>query len=184
MNNAVKSLHLPRLLLLAASTALLAGCASSTIRSTGTPQLAMGVTWLVAPLSNNTATPYAGERAMHLAAALLAHHLKAGEVLTMPEQPSPSGLPIDSGSISPERVHAYAAQHGAQYVVTGSVDEWHYKTGLDGQPAVGFTLSVTDEKTGRIVWTGAASASGGSREGVAVLAQETLNGMVERISGN
>ncbi len=182
MNTAVKLPRLTRLLLLAAGTALLAGCASSTIRTTPAPQLAADATWVVAPLANNTATPYAGERAMRITAALLAHHFQGSTVLAMPEQPNPSGLPIDSGSVSPERVHAFAAQHQAQYVVSGSVDEWHYKTGLDGQPAVGFTLSVTDEKTGRVVWTGAASASGGSREGVAVLAQETLNGMVGRIA--
>jgi hypothetical protein len=63
------------------------------------------------------------------------------------------------------------------------VDEWTYKIGLDGQPAVGFTLSVVDLGSGKVIWTGAASASGGSRQGVAVLAQDTLDRLTTRLMG-
>ena len=163
----------------AAVALLLAGCASSSFHAAPAPSLAPGSTWVVAPLINNTATPYAGQRAARLVGALLGQR-GAGSVIDAPTPASDSGLPVDNGQAAERAASEFASKQGARYLVTGSVDEWQYKIGLDGQPAVGFTLSVTDTQTGKVLWTGAASASGGSREGVAVLAQNTLDRLVAR----
>ena len=180
------AIHLHSLyrLAIAGTVALLLGaCATSSYHASPKPSIEAGATWVVAPLVNNTATPYAGSRASHIAAALLAQH-KAGRVLNAPDPGSASDLPLDNGEAAQAAARSYAVKQQARYLVTGSVDEWHYKIGLDGQPAVGFTLTVTDLRSGRTLWTGAASASGSSREGVAVLAQKTLNKLVTDASGD
>lgn len=161
----------------------LAGCATSSFHAAPTPHIDASASWVVAPLINNTATPYAGDRAERLVSSLLGqHHL--GALLHAPVAPDASGLPIDNGQANEELARKFAAKRGAHYLVTGSVDEWHYKIGLDGQPAVGFTLSLVDVSSGKTLWTGVASASGSSREGVAVLAQKTLNKLIQKMTGS
>ena len=161
---------------------LLTACASSSFHAGPTPTTEHSASWVVAPLLNNTATPYAGQRAAQLVSALLAQR-GVGAVQVAPAPADATGLPIDNGASAEDAAKAFALQQHAQYLVRGSVDEWTYKIGLDGQPAVGFTLSVLDLTSGKVIWTGAASASGGSRQGVAVLAQKTLDRLTTRLLG-
>ncbi len=174
--------RLVRLSLLFAGLILLGACASSSFRAAPAPTVDHAATWVVAPLINNTATPYAGQRAARLIRALLAQRA-TGQVLLPPPEPDAGGLPTDNGEAAEQAARAFASQQGARYLVSGSVDEWQYKIGLDGQPAVGFTLTLVDINSGKTLWTGAASASGGSREGVAVLAQKTLDRLIARLTG-
>jgi hypothetical protein len=176
--------NLSRLLrpVIAGTMLMLAGCASTSFHAGPTPNIERSASWVVAPLINNTATPYAGQRAAQLVTALLSQH-DAGQVQAAPAAPDAGGLPIDNGAAAEDAARTFATQQNARYLIRGSVDEWSYKIGLDGQPAVGFTLNVVDLTTGKVLWSGAASASGGSREGVAVLAQKTLNSLVERLMG-
>ena len=183
MKSAIHLHSLFRLAITGTVALLLSACATSSFHASPKPSIEAGATWVVAPLINNTATPYAGSRASHITAALLAQH-KAGRVLNAPDPMSGSNLPLDNGEAAQDAAHAFAVKQQARYLVTGSVDEWHYKIGLDGQPAVGFTLSVIDLQSGRTLWTGAASASGSSREGVAVLAQNTLEKLVSSATGD
>ncbi len=171
-----------RLCLLLVGLASLGACASTSFHAASAPKLDPAGTWVVAPLVNNTATPYAGQRAARLIQALLTQRPGA-QVLIAPASADASGLPLDNGQAAEQAAHTFAVSQNARYLVSGSVDEWHYKIGLDGQPAVGFTVSVTDLGSGKVIWTGAASASGGSREGVAVLAQDTLDRLVTRLLG-
>jgi hypothetical protein len=162
--------------------ALLTACASASFHAGRTPTTERSASWVVAPLLNNTATPYAGQRAAQLVSALLAQR-GVGAVQVAPAPADAGGLPIDNGAGGQDAAKTFAQQQNARYLVRGSVDEWTYKIGLDGQPAVGFTLDVVDLGSGKVIWTGAASASGGSRQGVAVLAQETLDRLTARLMG-
>jgi hypothetical protein len=161
---------------------LLTACAGASFHAGPTPTTERSASWVVAPLLNNTATPYAGQRAAQLVSALLAQR-GVGAVQVAPAPADAGGLPIDNGAGAEEAARTFAQQQNARYLVRGSVDEWTYKIGLDGQPAVGFTLSLVDLGSGKVIWTGAASASGGSRQGVAVLAQDTLDRLTTRLMG-
>jgi hypothetical protein len=61
-----------------------------------------------------------------------------------------------------------------RYAVTGTVDEWRYKVGVDGEPAVGFTLQVLDVPTGRVLWSAAGGRTGWSREALSAVAHQLL----------
>ena len=69
---------------------------------------------------------------------------------------------------------AWARQAGARYALTGSVDEWRYKVGVDGEAAVGVVLSIVDVESGRAVWSGSGAQSGWSREALSGVAQRLL----------
>ncbi len=158
----------------------LAGCASTQFNSAPSPHPDRQAAWCVLPPVNNTSTPYAGERVEQQLAALLGAR-GLPHVLLAPATTSGGPLPIDNGSTEQRRGLAWARHHRARYALLGSVDEWQYKIGLDGQPAVGVTLRLLDLESGKVIWSGAASATGGSREGLAVLSERTLSGLLERL---
>jgi hypothetical protein len=158
----------------------LAGCATTQFNSAPSPHPDRLAAWCVLAPINNTSTPYAGERVQQQLAALLGARGLA-HVLLAPAATSGGPLPIDNGATGQRRGLAWARHHGARYALLGSVDEWQYKIGLDGQPAVGVTLRLLDLESGKVIWSGAASASGGSREGLAVLSERTLSGLLERL---
>ena len=62
----------------------------------------------------------------------------------------------------------WARTQGMRYVVTGAVNEWRYKVGVDGEPAVGLMLQVKDLRSDQVVY----SAAGG-RECAAQALSET-----------
>lgn len=158
----------------------LTGCATTQLNSSTSPKPNKQAVWAVLPLINNTATPYAGERVQRQLAALLgAKEVK--HVLIAPAAANQGLLPIGNGTQNQTRARAWARRHGARYTLDGSVDEWRYMIGLDGQPVVGFTLYLRNLQSGKVIWRGVASASGNSREGSAVLSQRVLMQLLGRL---
>ena len=80
--------------------------------------------------------------------------------------------------VSEPKLLDWARSTHAQYAMTGSVNEWTYKVGLDGEPVVGLSLQLIDLKSGRIVWTAVGSLSGGSRIAVTTTAQRLINSLL------
>ena len=56
---------------------------------------------------------------------------------------------------------AQARQQGANYAVAAAVNEWRYKVGLDGEPAVGVSISIIDVASGQVVGQAPPHAQGG-----------------------
>lgn len=161
---------------------ILAGCATSRIdTSPSVPAPNQAAAWAVLPLVNNTSTPYAGARAQQQLAALLGAHGIRQVLIAPAQQTMATPFPIGGGSQVQQQAMAWARAHHARYALVGSVDEWHYKIGLEGQPAVGFTLRLIDLENGSTIWSGAASATGNAREGLAVLSQMVLRKAVKRL---
>ncbi len=158
----------------------ISGCATVQINTSASPHPDRQAAWCVLTPINNTSTPYAGGRVQQQLAALLGAR-GLSHVLVAPAPGGGGPLPVGEGAKDQKQQLAWARHHGARYVLLGSVDEWHYKIGLDGQPAVGFTLRLMDLRSGQTLWSGAASASGGSREGLAVLSERTLAGLLKRL---
>ena len=75
----------------------------------------------------------------------------------------------------------WAQSTGAHYAMTGSINEWNYKVGLDGEPVVGISLQLIDLASKRIVWTAVGSKSGGSRIAVSTVAQQLINTMLNQL---
>ncbi len=72
--------------------------------------------------------------------------------------PHEQGCPFRAGD--EKTVNDYlkwAKEKGAKYAVVGHVDEWRYKVGVDGEPAVGFAFKIID--TARMRWYGADRAA-------------------------
>ena len=156
---------------------LLAGCA--TTDRTSSPVLEKNAKWALLPMENHTETPQASLR-MEAITETLFRVKGAMSLEKYPSSLTQDSLfePADAKAV--EAAIAWAQQTGARYAVTGSVNEWRYKTGVDGEPAVGFTIKIIDLQTRQVIWDAAGARTGWGREAVSAIAQKLL----EDLTGN
>ncbi|OIQ91381.1 hypothetical protein GALL_267150 [mine drainage metagenome] len=160
---------------------MLASCAVMDQNHNSKP-LERDAKWALLPVVNHTDVPQAGLRAEALVDVLL----RARGVANL--RSYPPALNQDSLFEPAERkvvidAMNWAREQGVRYAVTGTVEEWHYKVGVDGEPAVGMTLQIIDLKDGdRVVWSSAGSKSGWSRDALSAVAQELIRKMLSDAS--
>jgi len=169
-----------RLLFLCLAILLLSACASATRSSSEREALDPQGKWALLPLANNTDTPQAALSAE----SMLEHLLRVRGIQNL--QIYPAGLSRDSLFEPSERkvseeAREWARSQGIRYAVMGSVEEWRYKVGIDGEPAVGVTLKVTDLSSGRTVWSASSAKSGWSREALSAVAQKVLRDALDSL---
>lgn len=135
----------------------------------------------VLPFTNMTETPQADERA----AAMLANLLRTKGLMYVGRYPTyatkPSLIPGVRPPIRHARLLAWARDRGFCFAFTGSVSEWNYKVGLDGEPAVGIDLELIDVKSGQVIWSAVGSKSGGSRTALSEVGINLTNAMLRSI---
>ena len=150
----------------------LAGCATTDSGGTG-PAIERNAKWVMLPVMNHTDVPQAGLRAEAITEALL----RSYGVSDLNRYPP--GLNQDTLFEPAERkvlaeADKWARSQGARYAIYGAVDEWRYKVGIDGEPAVGVALHIMDLQTNNVVWSGVGGKSGWSREALSAVAQKLI----------
>lgn len=159
----------------------LSSCAVLDQASSSKP-LERNATWAMLPIVNHTDVPQAGLRAEEITEVLL----RARGIDNLKRYPPT--LNQDSLFEPAERkvvidAMNWAREQGVRYVLTGAVDEWRYKVGVDGEPAVGMTLQIIDLKDGdKVVWSAAGSKSGWSRDALSAVAQKLIKNMLSDAS--
>ena len=169
-----------RILLIIAGLLTLAGC--TTLHQGTREAVPQAETWAVVPFVNNTDTPFAAERAEAITTALL-YARGVQRVITMPLDPAADSEALpDRGLKRREAGLEWAKKQGVRYAVVGTVTEWRYKVGLDGEPVAGMTLQLIDLNDGKVLWSGSAGKSGWSREAVSAVAQQVLEQLISTIT--
>lgn len=130
-------------------------------------------TWVILPFINHSDSPEAGERVADISATLLrsqrhVHLIEAHPPVDAQQFPELNQQKRVNDAIQWSRAQQY------QYGLGGSVQEWHYKSGLDAEPAVGATLKVIDLTTGEVVWSASGSKTGWSRESLSGTGHQLL----------
>lgn len=152
--------------------------ACSTLDRSQSPELERQAQWAILPFANHTETPLAGNRAEAIAEALLRAQGVA-KVKRHPAWTQQEAL-FDSGERrQQEEAIAWAKEQGARYALTGAVDEWRYKVGVDGEPAAGVTLQIIDVASGETLWSGTGGKSGWSREALSAVAQQLMRDLLK-----
>jgi len=136
----------------------------------------------VLPFANNTETPLAGERAMSITGAELQSFGIHNVVVYQSRSQGKILFPGMNKVESQQALLAWARSTHARLAMTGSVNEWSYKVGLDGEPVVGINMQLIDLASGKIIWTAVASRSGGSRQAVSTVAQQVIDAMLKSLS--
>jgi polysaccharide biosynthesis protein PelC len=137
--------------------------------------------WVVLPVVNLAEAPLAGEKVE----ALLDNALRLHGLKTLQRQDPPASKANDlllSDQRRYEQALAAARQGDAGFAVTGSVQEWRYKTGLDGEPAVGLTLQVLELPSARVLWTASGAKTGWGYANVSGTAQQLIAELLESLT--
>lgn len=157
---------------------LLAGCAITD--SSKAPVFDRDAKWTLLPMENHTETPQAGLRMQAITETIF--RVKGAMSLQIyPSGSSQDSLfePADDKAV--EAALNWAQQSGARYAITGTVNEWRYKTGVDGEPAVGVTIKIIDVQTRQVIWSAAGGRTGWGREAVSAVAQKLLENLTDGI---
>jgi len=156
---------------LAVIIAVIVSCSSVDVSKKG--NIVKNARVIILPFENNTETPYAGIRAAKIAEGVfsaqgfnVAHNIYKQKEYTSEEI---------------KNMLKEAKINGYRYAVVGSVNEWRYKTGIDGEPAVSLSITIIDLSTEAPVFSGVASKSGLGYSSIGVLAQELLNEIVSSV---
>lgn len=169
--------------LLLVGLALLAA-ACSTLDRGQPPALDRQASWTVLPFTNHTETPLAGSRAEAIAESLLGGQ-GVGRIRHYPGAKAQEALFDGTGEREQRQAAlAWAQEQGIRYALAGTVEEWRYKVGVDGEPAAGVTLQIIDVQSGETLWSGAGGKSGWSREALSAVARQLIRDLLnDALSG-
>ena len=163
--------------LLLASILSLTAC--STYNVPDSPTLGVSASWAIMPLENNSNTPLAAEKVEQILRTQL--YTKGINAVIYPKPDLNKLTDILDSTAKDKHARNWLATYPADYIITGSVEEWHYKSGLDGEPAVGLTLEVKTAKGGTTLWRATGSRGGWGRESVSgtgiIVVKELLDGL-------
>ena len=132
------------------------------------------------PVANFTDVPQAGLRVESLLeSALRQSGLK--QLVIYPPALNPETLFEPSERKAQAEAEKWAKAQGMRYVVAAAVNEWRYKVGVDGEPAVGLMLQVKDLNNDQVVYSGVGGRTGGSREALSAVGLRLTRELVEGI---
>ena len=150
---------------------LAAGC--KIVDSGSVATIERNAKWVMLPVLNHTEVPQAGLRAEAITEALLRSN-GVNDLTRYPSTLNPDTLFEPAERKVMAEAEKWARSQRARYAIYGAVDEWRYKVGIDGEPAVGVALHIMDLESNAVVWTGVGGKSGWSRESLSGVAQKLI----------
>lgn len=127
----------------------------------------------VVPFVNYTETPLAGLKAATVVQAVLVNRGYRARLLERKNNDWEEKLTL-------EDYLKKARKAGYQYLLTGSVQEWRYKTGIDGEPAVSYSVFVYDTSSGDLIYSAVGAKSGWGNSSLGVIAQELARELLKK----
>ena len=118
-------------------------------------------------LDNYTDTPQAGMRASNLIEG----------VLLSRDYTVSNAISYKSKSL--EEKLRIAGKNGSNYLLTGGVSEWRYKTGIDGEPAISVQCKLIEVNSARVIWSATASSNDWGNSSIGTTAQAMIVSMFE-----
>lgn len=76
---------------------------------------------------------------------------------------------------------AWARERKFAYGIGGSVQDWRYRAGTEGEPAVGLILRLVDLASGRIFFTAAGASPTPGRGSLSGATQDPLRAMLTKL---
>lgn len=136
----------------------------------------------IGPFANHSDTPLANRQVESMLVGLL--QTKGFRNITHYQRPKSCAklLYCPDETLSNAQIIHWARLNRIAYVLTGAVNEWRYKVGLDGEPVAGASLILIHVNSGKTVWTAVGSVIGGSRSGLDIVGQSLLNCLLASIS--
>ncbi len=163
---------------LIAVTAFISAC--ETMTTSRRVAVSANEDWVILPFENLSQTPLAGDRAKSLAET----HLRAqgvGNVHVYQPEGEQSLLTLLDESSQVETARQWAKDNGYVYAVTGTVQEWQYKNGLDNEPSVSLTLRFLQLQQDEVMWVASSARTGWGYNNLAGVASKTIAALMEEV---
>jgi len=152
---------------------LLGGCSSHLSKKS--VQLPLDKKYAIASFWNYTETPMAGLRTATIVESILAQKNVAIASLIGGSEEMVSSK---SKQEFLKTKIANAKELGVDYLILGNVQEWRYKTGIDGEPVVSYSMKIVNLKSGAIIFNGVGAKSGWGHKSIGVVAQEIAEELI------
>ncbi|CAM3744965.1 hypothetical protein VA7868_03385 [Vibrio aerogenes CECT 7868] len=156
---------------------LLGGCSTSQVSDT--VYLQPGAKVALLPVVNRSQTPLAGASAANMLASLW--YQKGLPALLMYPDQAQGDLSFSGDDKSMAAAQAWADEQTADYTLQGSISEWRYKSGLDGDPVVSVTLTLYQTGNQAPVWSGTVSKTGWGRDNLSGTGLDVLDDLLDNI---
>lgn len=168
-------------ILLFAALALVTACGSTVTQVQRGAPLKAGAKWVMLPIANYSEAPQAGERVESMLETILRMN-GVGALDHYPAMKEDDTHLVMSDRQRFEESFAWAKAQHFDYAVTGSVEEWRYKSGLDGEPAVGLSVRVIEVGTARVLWSASGTRTGGGGDNASGTALKLLSTLTDEMS--
>lgn len=158
---------------------LFVGCAG--IQHSKSPSMACSEKWVVLPLNNYSEAPQAGQTA----AKMVENALRTRGLPDVNHYPASLDDSLAEFSMSQQQYDKaldWAKGRNARYGVTGAVTEWRYKSGVDGEPAVGMTLQIVDVESGKGLWSAGGAKTGWSSDALSGVGLKLTRNLLSKAS--
>ncbi len=160
------------------ATTLLTAC--ETMTTSRQVAVSSNENWVILPVENLSKTPLAGSRAQ----SLVETHLRAQGVRNVDKYKPDAEANIlslldEAGQI--ETAKQWAKDNGYIYGITGTVQEWQYKNGLDNEPSVALTLKFVHLQRDEVMWVASAARTGWGYNNIAGVASKTIAELMDEI---
>jgi len=136
--------------------------------------------WVLLPINNLSTTPRAGENTQ----ALVETHLRARGVGALQTYVIPEGVSLVSlldADLQQAKAVTWGKANGIRYGVTGTIHEWHYKSGPDKEPAVGLSLKLIDLTNEKVIWQATTAKTGWGYSNLSSIADKVVNRLLNHV---
>jgi len=149
------------------SILFITSCSSIIHKKTNT--LPSNKVYAITSFWNYTETPMAGLRAASIVESVLSEqNIVIHSLIDGTDDVSSKKTKQELFKLQKEK----AETMGADYLITGNVQEWQYKTGIDAEPVVSYTIKVIDLTNNAIVFNAVGAKSAWGHKSIGVVAQE------------
>ena len=136
--------------------------------------------WALMPMKNHSATPLASEQAEQILSSLLFD--KGIALIQYPAIEQKDLASILDDNYKTSKAQKWLKQQDVKYVITGAIQEWQYKSGLDGEPAVGISIRILDKNTNQTLWLASGSRAGWGRESLSATGQIVFDELLSSLN--
>lgn len=137
--------------------------------------------WVLLPFQNQSGTPRAGDKVEEILATLLRSKGIDNIRVAQYQNEKADTWPILDDKRHQENALKWARQNDVYYGITGNIEEWHYKTGVGGEPAVGLSIRIIEISSGKVLWSATGAKSGWGAETVSGTAQKLLDSLLSNL---
>ena len=128
---------------------------------------------------NYTQTPMAGLKTASIVESVLSKEKLS--LLSLVEGDEQKALKQSKIEFLKEQTQK-AKQLKADYLVTGEVQEWRYKTGIDGEPVVSYSIKIIELKSGKVLFNSVGAKSGWGNKSIGIVAQEIASELIPKFT--